>query len=236
MDYKRNRLFFNHKRTKRWTCVSYVSYAFFAIAVLLFVATGLEWLVPSMPFAVIGVAILLTALSMITSEAHIKQQIALLQEGAREAALEHFGYPNQNPDLFFEFEGYDLCDPTLTLRKNRNGRVFSTRYVITYFMLEKDLLRIWEKKSSLVDDSSEIITRDVPLTELLGAEILAETNRRVCNDGIEKDIPHLAVVVRDKNQNVLITANCKIRDYDMDRLIENLAHAIKRTQENEKTT
>ncbi len=169
MDFKQNALFFNHKRTRFWTGLSYTSYFFFAIAVVVLIST-MGWVAAALPFASIGVAILLTSFSMITSEKQIKEQIALLQRGAREAALEHFGYPNQDPDLFFEFEGYDLADENLPIRKRKNGRIFSSVYVITYIMMEANMIRIWEKKSSLLEDKEEIITKDILFTDLSGAE------------------------------------------------------------------
>lgn len=227
MDFKQNALFFNHKRTRFWTNLSYTSYIFFAIAVVVFIAAW-GWLAAALPFASVGVVILLTSLSMITSEKQIKEQIALLQKGAKEAALEHFDYPNQEPDLFFEFEGYDLADETLPIRKRKNGRVFSSVYVITYIMMESNMLRIWEKKSSILEDKEEIITRDIPFTELSGAESHTEVAKRVCIDGVEKDIPMNLLTVKDKDGKVVCTAYCKTFNYDIDRLCENLAHNIQR--------
>jgi len=227
MDFKQNALFFNHKRTRFWTNLSYTSYIFFAIAVVVFIAAW-GWLAAALPFASVGVVILLTSLSMITSEKQIKEQIALLQKGAKEAALEHFDYPNQEPDLFFEFEGYDLADETLPIRKRKNGRVFSSVYVITYIMMENNMLRIWEKKSSLLEDKEEIITKDIPFTALSGAESHTEVAKRVCIDGVEKDIPMNLLTVKDKDGKVVCTAYCKTFNYDIDRLCENLAHNIQR--------
>lgn len=227
MDFKQNALFFNHKRTRFWTNLSYISYIFFALAVVVFISAW-GWLAAALPFASVGVVILLTSLSMITSEKQIKEQIALLQRGAREAALEHFGYPNQDPELFFEFEGYDLADETLPIRKRKNGRVFSSVYVITYIMMENNMLRIWEKKSSLLEDKEEIITKDIPFTALSGAESHTETAKRVCIDGVEKDIPMNLLTVKDKDGKVVCTAYCKTFNYDIDRLCENLAHNIQR--------
>ena len=89
MDFKQNALFFNHKRTRFWTTLSYTSYFFFAIAVVVLIST-MGWVAAALPFASVGVVILLTSLSMITSEKLIKEQIALLQKGAKEKALEHF--------------------------------------------------------------------------------------------------------------------------------------------------
>ena len=229
MDFKQNALFFNHKRTRFWTNLSYTSYIFFALAVVVFISAW-GWLAADLPFASVGVVILLTSLSMITSEKQIKEQIALLQKGAKEAALEHFDYPDQEPDHFFEFEGYDLTDETLPIRKRKNGRVFSSVYVITYLMLENNMLRIWEKKSSLLEDKEEIIKKDIPLTALSGAESHTEITKRVCIDGIEKDIPMNLLTVKDKDGNVVCTAYCKTFNYDIDRLCENLAHNIKRAE------
>ena len=227
MDFKQNALFFNHKRTRFWTNLSYTSYIFFGIAVVVLFATY-GFVAAALPFASVGVVIILTSFSMITTEKQIKEQIALLQKGAKEAALEHFDYPNQEPDLFFEFEGYDLADETLPIRKRKNGRVFSSVYVITYIMMENNMLRIWEKKSSILEDKEEIITKDVPFTELSGAESHTEVSKRVCIDGVEKEIPMNLLTVKDKDGNVICTAYCKTFNYDIDRLCENLAHNIKR--------
>ena len=229
MDFKQNALFFNYKRTRFWTTLSYTSYLFFALAVVVFVMAW-GWLAAALPFASVGVVILLTSLSMITSEKQIKEQIALLQKGAKEAALEHFDYPNQEPDLFFEFEGYDLVDETLPIRKRKNGRVFSSVYVITYIMMENNTLRIWEKKSSILEDKEEIITKDIPFTELSGAQSHTEVAKRVCIDGVEKDIPMNLLTVKDKDGKVICTAYCKTFNYDVDRLCENLAHNIQRAK------
>lgn len=230
MDFKRNALFFNHKKTKFWTFFTYVAYFFIVLSVIVYLLTA--WLPFALPFAVIGVAILLTALSMITSEKQLKEQIALLQNGAKDAALEHFGYPNQDPDLFFEFEAYDLTDRSLPIRKKRNGRVFSTAYNITYLMIENNCLRTWEKKGSLVDDKEIILTKDIPFADLSGAEVFTETTTRLCIDGKEKEVPVIALLVKDKDNNTVVTASNKIITYDMERFSENLAHLIKRTAEN----
>lgn len=227
MDFKQNALFFNHKRTRFWTTLSYTSYFFFAIAVVVLIST-MGWVAAALPFASVGVVILLTSLSMITSEKLIKEQIALLQKGAKEKALEHFDYPEQQPDLFFEFEGYDLADETLPIRKRKNGRVFSSVYVITYMVMEKTMLRIWEKKSSILEEKEEIITRDIPFTELSGAQSHTEVVKRVCIDGVEREISMNLLTVKDKDGNVICTAYCKTFNYDIDRLCENLAHNIQR--------
>lgn len=227
LDFKQNALFFNHKRTRFWTGLSYTSYFFFALAVVVFISAW-GWLAAALPFASVGVVILLVSLSMITSEKQIKEQIAILQKGAKEAALAHFDYPDQEPDLFFEFEGYDLADDTLPIRKKKNGRIFSSVYVITYLMIEKDMLRIWEKKASILEDKEEIITRDILFTDLSGAQSHTEVTKRVCIDGVEKEIPMNLLTVKDKDGNVVCTAYCKTFTYDIDRLCENLAHSIKR--------
>ena len=229
MDFKQNALFFNHKRTRFWTGLSYISYIFFALAVVVFILAW-GWLAAALPFASVGVVILLTSLSMITSEKQIKEQIELLRKGAKEAALEHFDYPNQEPDLFFEFEGYDLVDETLPIRKRKNGRIFSSVYVITYIMMENNTLRIWEKKSSILEAKEEIITKDIPFTELSGAQSHTEITKRVCIDGVEKEIPMNLLTVKDKDGNVVCTAYCKTFNYDIDRLCENLAHNIQRAK------
>lgn len=229
MDFKQNALFFNHKRTRFWTTFSYTSYIFFAIAVVVLVST-MGWVAAALPFASVGVVILLTSLSMITSEKQIKEQIELLRKGAKEAALEHFDYPEQQPDLFFEFEGYDLVDETLPIRKRKNGRIFSSVYVITYMMLENNGLRIWEKKSSILEDKEEIHTLDLTFAELSGAESHTEVAKRVCIDGTENDIPMNFLSVKDKEGNVLCTAYCKAFNYDIDRLCENLKHNIARAE------
>lgn len=229
MDFKRNKLFFNHKRTRFWTGLSYTSYVFFGAAVVVLFATY-GFVAAALPFASVGVAILLTSLSMITSEKQIKEQIELLRKGAKEAALEHFDYPEQQPDLFFEFEGYDLADETLPIRKRKNGRVFSSVYVITYIMMENNGLRIWEKKSSILEDKEEIHTFDLTFAELSGAESHTEVTKRICIDGTENDIPMNILSVKDKDGKVVCNAYCKAFNYDIDRLCENLKHNIARAE------
>ena len=229
MDFKRNELFFNHKRTRFWTTLSYSAYFFFAVGlVVFFMAWG--WLAAALPFVVVGVAILLTAYSMITTEKQFKEQLAIVQRGARETALEHFGYPNQDPDLFFEFEGYDLKNDTLPIRKRKNGRVFSSVYVITYIMIENNMLRIWRKKTSLIEDKEEITTKDIPFIDLLGAECHTEVVKRVCIDSTEREIPINLFTVKDAQGEVICNAYCKTFNYDNDRLCETLDRLITRAK------
>lgn len=238
MDYKRNELFFNSKRIKIWTYVTYVSYAFIAAAVLIFIFNGAgmgrggSWaLATALPAAVVGVALLLTAINMMTSEKQIKEQIAILQTKAREESRSHFNFPDENPDLFFAFEGYNRTNPELTFRKKKNGRIFTTEYVITYMMIENKTLRIWQKATSLTEEKETLLTKDIPLVDLHGAELVSETVKRTANDGTEKEVPIIAVRVLDAEKNLICTANCKIYDYDMERFAETLSHGIKRAKQ-----
>ena len=237
MDYRKNAMFFEHKRVKKWTYVSYVGYGFIALAVILFILNGAGmggggmWaLSAALPFAAVGVAILLTALSMMTSEKQLKEEIANLQKEAEENALAAFDHPDRNPDLFFQFEGYKMTDDSLIIRKLRNGRVFTTVYGITYMMIEKNNLHIYQKRTSLVDEGVEILSKTFPLASLSGAKIINETVKRTGNDGEEHEVKVVAVQVFDNDGNAVCTANCKIYDYDIERFAETLDHNIKRVK------
>ncbi len=229
MDYKKNSLFFDHKRTKRWTRATYVAYAFIAIAVLIFLLIGGSMGLPTaLPFAVIGVAILLTALSMMTSEKQIKEVIGTLQNSAKEDALAHFEHPEQNPDLFFEFEGYDLTDESLMLRQKKNGRNFTPIYAITYLMIDGKTLRVFQKRTSLIEPKEEVLTLKLALTEPVSAEYFSETRKRVAVDGEEKELPIIAILLKDGAGNPVCTVNCKTYGYDIERFVETVAHTVKR--------
>lgn len=229
MDYKQNLLFFDHKRTKRWTIVSYFAYPFFAAAVVMLIISG-GWVPMALPPAVPGVAILILALNMFTSEKHIKTQVEVIRKKAEMEALAYLDHPEQNPDLFFIFEGYDRMNDTLTLRKNRNGRVFSTVYVVTYMLIVGNVLRVWQGKFSLIEDKVDVICKDIPMATLSRATLLNETRKQVCIDGIEHDIPTVAVVVHNEDSTPAIIADCMIYSYDMERFVGNLAHGIERAK------
>lgn len=231
MDYKRNSLFFHHKRTLIWTRISYLSYLFFAVGVILFISTGLNYLAVAMPPVIVGVVILLTSLNMMTGEGQIKQQIEVLREAAKEEGRTQLGYPEEDPDHFYEFEGYDLFDPALPIRKNRNGRSFSTRYTVTFFLLEKNTLRVFERTASLVEEYAQVFSQDIPLVSLAGAEILSEKVRRLCISGSEQEITRHMLLLRDGEGKILCRAFCKIYDYDMERFRDSLVHAIAKAKE-----
>ena len=229
MDYKQNLLFFDHKRTKRWTVISYFSYPFFAVAaVMLFLSGG--WVAAALPAALPGVVILVLSLNMFTSEKHIKGQIDVIRKKAEEEALAHLDHPSQNPDLFFIFEGYDRMNDTLTLRKNRNGRVFSTVYVITYILIDGKNLRVWQGKYSIIEDKVDIFAKDIPMATLSKATLLNESRKQTCIDGIEHDIPTVAVVIHNEDGTPAVIADCMIYSYDMERFVGNLDHGIARAK------
>ncbi|MBQ7365293.1 MAG: hypothetical protein IJW46_06815 [Clostridia bacterium] len=229
MDYKQNLLFFDHKRTKRWTIVSYFAYPFFAVAaIMLFMSGG--WVAAALPAAVPGVVILVLALNMFTSEKHIKGQIEIIRKKAEEEALAYLDHPHQNPDLFFIFEGYDRMNDTLTLRKNRNGRVFSTVYVVTYMLIEGNNLRVWQGKYSLIEDKVDVFAKDIPMNTLSEATLLNESRKQVCIDGAEHTIPTVAVIVHNNDKTPAVIADCMIYSYDMERFTGNLAHGISRAK------
>lgn len=227
MDYKQNLLFFNHKRTKLWTTISYFAYPFFALAVvMLFFTNGF---VPmALPFAIPGVIILVIAVNMFTSEKHIKTQIEIIRKKAEENALAFFDHPEQNPDLFFVFEGYDRMNDTLTLRKNRNGRIFSTVYVITYLLIDGVSLRVWQGRYSLVEDKVDVFEKNIPMATLKDAVILNETREQVCIDGAAHSIPTIAVIVRNTDETPALIADSTLVNYDMERFLGNLAHGVER--------
>jgi len=229
MDYKQNLLFFDHKRTKRWTFISYFSYPFFALAVImLFLAHG--FVAIALPFALPGVVILVLSVNMFTSEKHIKGQIDVIRKKAEEEALAFLEHPEQNPDLFFVFEGYDRINESLILKTNRNGRVFSTVYVITYLLIESTSLRVWQGKYSLIEDKVEILAKDIPMATLKNATILDETRKQVCIDGIEHTVPTIAVIVNNLDETPALVADCKVVNYDMERFLGNLDHGIERAR------
>ena len=229
MDYKQNLLFFDHKRTKRWTIISYFAYPFFAAAVIMLIATG-GWVAAALPPAVPGVVILVLALSMFTSEKHIKGQIDVIRHKAEEEALAFLDHPEQNPDLFFVFEGYDRMNDTLTLRKNRNGRVFSTVYVVTYMLIQGVNLRVWQGKYSLIEDKVDVFSKVSPMATLSKATLLNESRKQVCIDGVEHEIPTVAVIVHNTDNTPAVIADCMIYSYDMERFVGNLDHGIARAK------
>lgn len=229
MDYKQNLLFFDHKRTKRWTFISYFSYPFFAIAAIVLIMTN-GFVPMALPFALPGVIILVLAVNMFTSEKHLKGQIDVIRKKAREEALAFFNHPEQNPDLFFVFEGYDRMDESLTLRKNRNGRVFSTVYVVTYILIEGVNLRVWRGKYSLIEDKIEIFAKVIPMVTLKDATILNETRKQTCIDGIEHTIPTVAVIIRNRDESPALVADCMVASYDMERFVHNLTRGIERAK------
>ena len=227
MDYKQNLLFFDHKRTKIWTTVSYFAYPFFALAAIMLIITN--GFVPiALPFAIPGVIILVLAVNMFTSEKHIKMQIDVIRKKAEEEALAFLDHPDQNPDLFFIFEGYDRMNETLTLRKNRNGRVFSTVYVVTYVLIQGTNLLVWQGRYSLIEDKVDVFAKAIPMATLKDAIILNETRNQVCIDGIEHSIPTVAVIVRNTDESSALVADCMVASYDMERFLGNLAHGIER--------
>ena len=227
MDYKQNLLFFDHKRTKRWTIVSYFAYPFFVAAAIVLIMTS-GFVAFALPFALPGVVIMVLAMNMFTSEKHIKTQIDVIRKKAEEEALAYLEHPEQNPDLFFIFEGYDRMDEKLTLRKNRNGRVFSTVYVVTYALISGTNLRVWQGKYSLIEDKVEVFQKDIPMSTLKDAVILNETRKQVCIDGLEHTIPTVAVIVRNTDETPAVIADCMVASYDMERFLANLSHGISR--------
>ncbi|MBR2986398.1 MAG: hypothetical protein IKC63_00100 [Clostridia bacterium] len=229
MDYKQNLLFFDHKRTKRWTTVSYFAYPFFAVAAFMLFMSG-GWVAAALPAAIPGVVILVLALNMFTSEKHIKGQIDIIRKKAEEEALAYLDHPNQNPDLFFIFEGYDRMNDTLTLRKNRNGRVFSTVYVVTYMLIEGNNLRVWQGKFSLIEDKVDVFAKDIPMNTLSEGTLLNESRKQICIDNVEHEIPTVAVVVHNNDHSPAVIADCMIYSYDMERFIGNLSHGISRAK------
>ncbi len=229
MDYKQNALFFDHKRTKTWTTVSYFAYPFFVLAIVMLILN--HYFVPiALPFAIPGVIILLVAVNMFTSEKHIKGQIDVIRKRAEEDALEFFDHPDQNPDLFFVFEGYDRTGDNLTLRKNRNGRVFSTSYSVTYFLIKGNDLWVRQGKYSLIEDRVAVIAEKIPMNTLSTATLVNETRRHLCIDGQEHEIPTIAVSVNKIDQAPVVIADCMIYNYDMERFVGNLDHGIKRAK------
>ena len=229
MDYKQNLLFFDHKRTERWTTVSYFAYPFFAVAAFMLFMSG-GWVAAALPAAVPGVVILVLALNMFTSEKHIKGQIDIIRKKAEEEALAYLDHPQQNPDLFFIFEGYDRMNDTLTLRKNRNGRVFSTVYVVTYMLIEGNNLRVWQGKYSLVEDKVDVFAKDIPMNTLSKATLLNESRKQICIDNVEHEIPTVAVIVHTTDNTPAVVADCMIYSYDMERFTGNLDHGIARAK------
>ncbi len=223
MDYKRNALFFHHKRNTVWTWVTYLSFALFAVTFVMLLS--FHWYVPiALPPAIVGVTLLLLALSMTTSEKQLRQQITQMTDAAKEEAMAHFDYPDINPDFFFVFEGYDFAPEDLLFRKNRNGRAFSSVYTVTYLLFDKECLRLFQKSASLVEEKGSLVTKDLPIASLKGAEALTETVSRHCIDGNTREFERHFLRLTDAAGETVCTVPCKARDYDMDRFCETLSH------------
>lgn len=230
MEYQRNQLFFHYNRTRIWTGISLVAYVLLGVAFIVLLLTG-WWLPAGLPFIAVGAVILVVALNMMTSEKQIKQQVEKILEKAKEEAREAFDYPEENPDLLFSFDGYDFDEGSAPFRRMGNGRSFSAVYTVSYFLLEKDRLRFFQKKVSLVEDKASVEKKDFPFASLTKATADSTTLKRHCIDGKEHGLTVHTVAVTDSHGNPVCLANDKVRDYDMDRFCETLAHCIQRASQ-----
>lgn len=227
MDYKRNKLFFAAKRVKVCTYVSLSSYVFFAVALYVFIVT--TWLPPALPFVCIGTVILITCMSLMTSESQYKQQVAELREEMKKQADDFFDYAEEDPDHFFRFESYDLSDPSLPIRLGKNNRVYSSTFTVGYLRLTQDALSILNMSRSLTEEGElEKHSATIKYTDLSGARVVNDSTERVFYDGRTREVKRSFIEILDKNSQVVAKIESSSYDYNMDKFKELLDHDIER--------
>ena len=222
MEYRRNRLFFMYRRTKIWTGVGILSYAFFVLAVLALL--WFLWLPPALPFAIVGTVLFFISRSMLTDEKHMMEQAAHVRKQAEEkfAALPTQGGSASEP---FVFENWDFQAAALFCCRGKK-RLYASRYRVAQVMLEAETLCLWTLSADLLEEREEVSCQRFLLSELSRSEVGRET---VCREGIdgilyEFDLPVIRLYDKEGKEAAILYH--RVADYTMDDFCETLAHRL----------
>ena len=236
MDFKKNKQFFINKKNSIYGKIIYGAYAFYVLAVIAAFANSIGGrgfyvnLYGALIFAIPGVIIHMVVLSMTTSESYIKQQISKEIDRAEEKALELLDYPDNDPDKFFKMRGHDLLSEGVLLRKI-GDKYYSTRYSLSYILLEKDKVKVCTVGFSIVEDQfSEKIT-EIPYKDIKKAELVMKEVPATTIDGKEHLVRTYTFYIYGKDGSTLLSIINREDSSDIDRLIETLdRYAVKFSQ------